>query len=169
MSDDVSKILATNNIDPILKTLLKRAILNKNNSPSTLATLQNFPIDKYELLLNEQTNIGWDKIHQGRMGLSWDRYQRRYQTMIGEIISYTKPAWIQQTIHSILAVHHMLWTSRCDVLHSDSTEVQCRRELMTQQLEGLYAYESQMLIQYRDCFKRTLEEWKEKSTFEIQS
>ena len=165
----ISKILDKYRVDPYLRSLLRRTISFESNDTSALIKIPGFPVTTYEPLLKEQNKIGWKMIHQGRFGLLWESYQRRYLCSQGWEAPATEPAWIQRIITTILSHHHSRWTHRCDCLHSESDRNKWKDQLLLQRIQGLYGYDEVMLPQDRHCFQRPLAEWNTQSSYEMRS
>ena len=169
LADKISRILNKFNIDPILRSLMRRALTHQPNTTEELCKLPNFPLATYMPLIREQDSIGWMMIHQGRMGLQWDRFQRRYQASQGINISSTEPAWLQHTIHAILQFHYKRWVARCDHLHNNTQKVKWQHQLLFQRIQGLYSYKDRMMAQDRHCFNTPIDEWKNQSVHELKT
>ena len=94
--DSFKRIWDRYQVDPILQTLLRRALNNESNDTNTLKTLHQFPINDYMDLLKHQEKIGWQQMKYGRWSLHWDRLQCRYSLSQGAKSQGNEPTWQQK-------------------------------------------------------------------------
>ena len=66
IADKVTKVLTSNKLDPNLKMLIRRALMNMENSQHELERIE-FPYENYVELIKEQEKIGWKRLHHARM------------------------------------------------------------------------------------------------------
>ena len=76
LSDGLKPIFDKNEVDPILRILIKMATKHQTITIKILEDM--YPIldfTPYYDLLHKQEEIGWKQVHLGRYGISWDRCQ----------------------------------------------------------------------------------------------
>jgi len=168
IADKVTKVLTTNKLDPNLKILIRRALLHISNSQKDLERL-GFPYEDYADLIKEQEKIGWKRLHHARMGLLWDRYQRRYLLDKNINISKSEPPWIQQMVYTILSGHHKRWLQRNDCLHnSDKGNERWENKLLLQRIQHQYQLRDKMLNDDQLCFSKDVSFWTTAPTSELK-
>ena len=167
LADTVLQSICKEDVDPYLRTLLRRALCHQPNTMAALKDL-NFPIKVYKLLIDHQNSIGWNLIHFGRFSLHWDRFQRKYLHSIGKSIPGTEPAWIQRTIMTIYLQHHQRWEARNKRLHANEVD-HCTKNILLHRIQGLYKYQQTLLTQDQGCFERPLHEWNDRPAHELRA
>jgi hypothetical protein len=166
--DGLKPIFDKNDVDPILRLLIHRALANH---PITLDILEGMnPIinfEPYYALIEEQEEIGWHQLHLGRYGLSWDRCQRRFlENKYDKRIS-GEPKWIRQVIRETWSYHHLRWKARNEKLHGPSTgqaSSEATRLALLTRIRALYQHEATLLVQDRIPFHTDIEDWDTRTT-----
>ncbi len=116
---------------------------------------------EYKTLADGQNSLGWYNLWYGRYHLEWDRYQRRYLTLVGETDEEPtgEPKWIRAITLTIWRHCHIRWTIRCDTQYSESPTNNFKREQILHQIQTLYTMKDRLLQQHQYMFNTTLEEW----------
>jgi hypothetical protein len=168
IQDSLKPIFNRHDIDPILRLLIQRALAN---NPITIDILEGMhPIidfEPYDDLIAEQNEIGWNQLHLGRYGLSWDRCQRRFLEQKYDKRISGEPKWIRQVIRDTWRHHHLRWKARNEQLHGPNTgyaSSQATRLSLLTRIQALYKHEQNLLVQDRTPFQTDIEDWETKTT-----
>eukprot|EP00978_Attheya_sp_CCMP212_P018144 scaffold49265_cov79-Attheya_sp.AAC.1 len=136
--------------------------------PDPVTDIRDKPYE-YKNLAYAQNSLGGYNLWYGRYHLEWDRYQRRYLTLVGETDDEPtgEPKWIRAVTLTIWRHCHVRWKIRCDTQYSDMEASNFKREQILHQLQTLYTTRDQLLQQHQYMFITTLEEWEKLSTTQV--
>jgi hypothetical protein len=116
---------------------------------------------KNQRLLDEQDQIGWDQIFNGRMTNQWHSLQQEYLIRTGNLEKRRMgPIWTTTIITHTWDQWMELWAERNGVCHGidETTKQNIQREAALAELEAIYANRNKMLPQDRDLLFPTQEE-----------
>ena len=87
--------------DPNLRKLILQGLVyaisaEPSKEPDPVTDIRDIPYE-YKYLADAQNSLGWYNLWYGRYHLEWDRYQRRYLTLVGETDDEPtgEPKWIR--------------------------------------------------------------------------
>jgi hypothetical protein len=155
-------------VDPILRLIIYRAISNFPISMEILEGMNpDIDFEPYKSLLQEQNEIGWDQLHLGRFGLSWDRCQRRYLEHKHQKQVTGEPKWIRHVTREIWAYHKTRWLARNETLHGTTNRWQtsiATRTALLSRIQALYKHKETLLVQDQHPFTLDIDEWETQSS-----
>ena len=152
-------------VDPNLRKMILQGLVYAISAEPNKAKddpevdMRGVPLE-YKTLADGQNSLGWYNLWYGRYHLEWDRYQRRYLTLVGETDEEPtgEPKWIRAITLTIWRHCHIRWTIRCDTQYSDSPTNNFKREQILHQIQTLYTMKDRLLQQHQYMFNTTLEE-----------
>jgi hypothetical protein len=166
--DSLKETFDKQEVDPILRLLIYCALSNYTISLEILEGMNpDIDFEPYESLLKEQDEIGWDQLHLGRFGLSWDRCQRRYLEHKHQKQVTGEPKWIRHVIREIWAYHKTRWLARNEMLHGTSNRWQISistRMALLSRIQALYKHKDTLLVQDQHPFIIDIDEWETQSS-----
>ena len=117
---------------------------------------------KYEELLKEHAEVGWDQALLGGFVNHWKQVQNDHlRTLPSEQRKLTQSGstWVTGVLNIILSDACDNWMIRCNKRHgsNDKTREALKLERMTAQTEALCDLREQVLPQFQDFFYDTLE------------
>ena len=153
-------------VDPNLRKMILQGLVYAISAEPNKAKddpevdMRGVPLE-YKTLADGQNSLGWYNLWYGRYHLEWDRYQRRYLTLVGETDEEPtgEPKWIRAITLTIWRHCHIRWTIRCDTQYSESPTNNFKREQILHQIQTLYTMKDRLLQQHQYMFNTTLEEW----------
>ena len=159
---------STLDTDPILTKILLQG-LQQWLSTQPLEVSQ-FPL-QYQLLLSEQSEIGWYQLFLGRFSLQWSILQQAHLSSRRPIVKgRSGNHWTQSIATSILKDWLTLWTQRNQDRHGIDTahRTHLLKEQTLRELDVLYNMKPLVLHRDRDLFFQNYTQHKEKPTHLIR-
>jgi hypothetical protein len=147
--------------DPTLKEILHKGLTNFHNQQTGVAARDYDP--KYQGLISQQNDLGWDQLYRGRWSTQWcllhDQYVQQYYQDLTAVFPDGE-TWVFQ--HGIILMDQWLklWQIRNEERHGKDTneKQQKRASTLTRQLQDIYTFRSQVIPRDRSLFYATPEE-----------
>ena len=172
LHESLCKAFNKHKVDPNLRKLILQglvaAISDEPSKQDPVIEIRDVP-HEYKHLADAQNALGWYHLWYGRYHLEWDRYQRRYLTLVGETDEEPsgEPKWIRAVTLTIWRHCHIRWQIRCDTQYSTTEASNFKREQILHQIQTLYAMKDKLLQQEQYMFNITMEEWEKLPTSHI--
>ena len=143
--------------DPHLQSILLDGLENWLNESHIDASL--YP-QRFHLLIQQQTAIGWRQIFNGRMSTEWNRLQADYDFNNGKSDYHTSCLWTTNIVCNIWNDWYDLWELRNGVIHGhDSTSRhKAKRNLAEKEIRMIYDSRDAMLPADRDHLEDDVED-----------
>jgi hypothetical protein len=124
----------------------------------------------HQILIQEQTTIGWSHIFQGRMSLKWAELQQDHYSGMKPKKGQDGQSWTRKILCHIFLHWNTLWDTRNTDLHGkDETARGAARHAQTlRELELLYDLKHSVLHRDRSLFYDSLDEHKLNPTHSIR-
>jgi hypothetical protein len=100
-----------------------------------------FP-SEYQILIREQTAIGWVHLFQGRITNSWQRMQQYHYSGLRPVKGRDGAFWSRSILAHIFLEWLLLWDARNKLVHGNDS---VSRSQAIRELEILYSYRNQVL------------------------
>jgi hypothetical protein len=117
--------------------------------------LNNLPCDvldlppQYQILMNEQNQIGWVHVFQDRILMSWQRLQQYHYSGLKPVKGRNGISWSRNMLSYVFTEWLTLWEAPQKAVHGkdSSTQAQARHSQALRELKILYSHRHQVLQQ----------------------
>ena len=111
-----------------------------------------------KLAWEEQEQIGWIQVAQGRLSKKWGKAQGMYYYANPDLRGkkyYTALHWTKSMISALCDMSLAMWKNRCDSLHgrTKKEQLQKRRDKLKSKLEWCYRHQRLIPTQYHQMFQ----------------
>jgi hypothetical protein len=172
LHESLRKVFNKHNVDPNLRKLLYQgldiSIGDELKTEGEREELKDIP-EEYRSLVEAIENVGIYQLWYGRFPIEWDWYQRRYLKQISEYDNEPtgEPKWLRAVILVIWQHCYQRWIERCDRQYENKQTGGFKHEQLLHQIHTLYAMKDKLLVQDQYIFQTPLEEWKDKTTTQL--
>jgi hypothetical protein len=173
LHEDLREVFNKHNIDPVLRKLiyqgLDTSIAEELTENGVDCELHDIP-QEYESLVKAINNAGIYQLWYGRFPIEWDWYQRRYLQKLSEKDTEPtgEPKWIRAVTLTIWNHCYKRWITRCDHQYGKNQNTGFKHSQLLLQIQAMYSMQEQILSSEKYIFQTPIDDWKEKTTSQLE-